>query len=57
MERYRDLTDAEIKELNALIEPSGKTEEASFPKEETQKRRTEFIKMDDPQFTFPLPLD
>ncbi|MFQ3174844.1 MAG: 23S rRNA pseudouridine2604 synthase, partial [Flavobacterium sp.] len=35
MERYRDLTDAEIKELNALIEPSGKTEKASFPKEET----------------------
>ena len=30
--RYRDLTDNEITELNQLIEPSSKTEEASFPK-------------------------
>jgi 23S rRNA pseudouridine2604 synthase len=30
--RYRDLTDAEIEELNNLIEPSSKTEEASFLK-------------------------
>ena len=30
--RYRDLTDAEIAELNTLIEPSSKTEEASLPK-------------------------
>ncbi|WP_395077634.1 23S rRNA pseudouridine(2604) synthase RluF [Flavobacterium sp.] len=30
--RYRDLTDAEITELNQLIEPSSKTEEASFLK-------------------------
>jgi 23S rRNA pseudouridine2604 synthase len=30
--RYRDLTDKEIEELNTLIEPSSKTEEASFPK-------------------------
>ncbi len=30
--RYRDLTDAEIIELNQLIEPSSKTEEASYPK-------------------------
>jgi 23S rRNA pseudouridine2604 synthase len=30
--RYRDLTDAEILELNTLIEPSSKTEEASLPK-------------------------
>jgi 23S rRNA pseudouridine2604 synthase len=30
MGRYRDLTDAEIKELE-LIEPSSKTEEASLP--------------------------
>lgn len=30
--RYRLLTDAEIKELNQLIEPSSKTEEASLPK-------------------------
>ncbi|MDI1256388.1 MAG: 23S rRNA pseudouridine(2604) synthase RluF [Flavobacterium sp.] len=28
--RYRDLTDAEILELNQLIEPSSKTEDASF---------------------------
>lgn len=48
--RFRDLTDAEIKELNQLIEPSSKTEEASFPKTEAPKRRTEFIKRDDPRF-------
>lgn len=30
--RYRELTSAEIKELNKLIEPSSKTEEASLPK-------------------------
>jgi 23S rRNA pseudouridine2604 synthase len=30
--RYRELTPAEIKELNTLIEPSSKTEEASLPK-------------------------
>lgn len=35
--RYRDLSDAEIKELNQLIEPSSKTEEASLPKVETQR--------------------
>ncbi|MGG7034354.1 MAG: 23S rRNA pseudouridine(2604) synthase RluF [Flavobacterium sp.] len=40
--RYRELTDAEIKELNRLIEPSSKTEEASLPKPETPKRRTDF---------------
>ena len=48
--RYRDLTDAEIKELNTLIEPSSKTEEASLPKTEAPKRKTEFIKRDDPRF-------
>ena len=48
--RFRDLTDAEIKELNQLIEPSSKTEEASLPKQEPAKRRTEFIKKDDPRF-------
>ena len=51
--RYRDLTEAEIKELNQLIEPSSKTEEASLPKPEkteTPKKRTEFIKRDDPRF-------
>jgi 23S rRNA pseudouridine2604 synthase len=36
MGRYRDLTDAEIKELNELIEPSSKTE-ASLPRTETPK--------------------
>lgn len=30
--KYRDLTDAEILQLNQLIEPSSKTEEASLPK-------------------------
>jgi 23S rRNA pseudouridine2604 synthase len=35
--RFRDLTDAEIKELNELIEPSSKTEEASLPKPEKLK--------------------
>ncbi|HEY6143810.1 MAG TPA: 23S rRNA pseudouridine(2604) synthase RluF [Flavobacterium sp.] len=48
--RFRDLTDAEIKELNQLIEPSSKTEEASLPKTEAPKKRTEFIKRDDPRF-------
>ena len=36
--RYRDLTEAEIKELNQLIEPSSKTEEASLPKEQRETR-------------------
>lgn len=35
--RYRDLTPAEIKELNQLIEPSSKTEEASLPKAGPQR--------------------
>lgn len=35
--RYRDLTDSEIKELNQLIEPSSKTEEASLPKAEPRR--------------------
>jgi 23S rRNA pseudouridine2604 synthase len=34
---HRDLTEAEIKELNELIEPSSKTEEASLPKPEAPK--------------------
>jgi len=33
--RYRELTPAEIKSLNALIEPSSKTEEASFIEHKT----------------------
>ncbi|WP_284651961.1 23S rRNA pseudouridine(2604) synthase RluF [Flavobacterium terrisoli] len=36
--RYRDLTDNEIKQLNKLIEPSSKTEEASLPKEKITRR-------------------
>ncbi len=36
--RYRELTDAEITQLNQLIEPSSKTEEASLPKPEAPKR-------------------
>ena len=36
--RYRDLTDAEITELNQLIEPSTKTEEGSFPKPSFRSR-------------------
>ena len=58
--RYRELTEAEISELNQLIEPSSKTEEASLPtrskteKSQTQthapKRRTEFIKRDNPRY-------
>ena len=50
--RFRDLTNAEITELNQLIEPSSKTEEASLPKPkiEPEKRKTEFIKRDDPRF-------
>lgn len=35
--RYRELTPAEIKELNTLIEPSSKTEEASLPKPEIRR--------------------
>jgi 23S rRNA pseudouridine2604 synthase len=52
--RYRDLTDDEIKELNQLIEPSSKTEEASLPKVEAPtpppSRRTTFISKHDPRF-------
>lgn len=48
--RYRDLTDAEITELNQLIEPSSKTEEASLPKVERTaipKRNVSRIKNED----------
>ncbi len=48
--RYRDLTDAEIKELNQLIEPSSKTEEASLPKIEPTKRKSEFVRNRDLNF-------
>jgi 23S rRNA pseudouridine2604 synthase len=37
--RHRDLTDAEIKELNTLIAPSSKTEEASYIKTERNFNR------------------
>jgi 23S rRNA pseudouridine2604 synthase len=48
--RYRDLTDSEIKELNQLIEPSSKTEEASLPKIELVKRKSEFVRNSEPKF-------
>ena len=48
--RYRELTDIEIKELNQLIEPSSKTEEASFPKAEPTRRKIEFPRRDDSKF-------
>jgi len=37
--RYRDLTSAEIKELNKLISDSSKTEEASLPKAKTENKK------------------
>jgi 23S rRNA pseudouridine2604 synthase len=48
MGRYRDLTDAEIKELE-LIEPSSKTEEASLPRTKLLKENGIHQK-DDPRF-------
>ena len=48
--RCRDLTDFEIRELNQLIEPSSKTEEASFEKPKPIIRKTEFIRSDDLRF-------
>jgi 23S rRNA pseudouridine2604 synthase len=44
--RYRDLTDEEFIQLNALIEPSSKTEEASLPKivSETTRNKTPWRK-------------
>jgi 23S rRNA pseudouridine2604 synthase len=38
--RYRELTTAEIEQLNQLIEPSSKTEEASLPKLSPNKAET-----------------
>jgi 23S rRNA pseudouridine2604 synthase len=49
MGRYRDLTDAEIKELNELIEPSSKTEEASLPRTETPKKENRIHQKRRPQ--------
>lgn len=37
--RYRDLNDAEIKQLNELIAPSSKTEEASLPKKRIIRKK------------------
>jgi 23S rRNA pseudouridine2604 synthase len=48
--RFRELTDAEIKELNQLIAPSSKTEEASLPKAEPTRRKIEFPRRDDSKF-------
>ena len=44
--RYRDLTDEEFTQLNQLIEPSSKTEEASLPKiaSETTRNKTPWRK-------------
>ena len=42
--RYRDLTDTEIKQLNELIAPSSKTEEASLPKSSGYDPKNRIIK-------------
>jgi 23S rRNA pseudouridine2604 synthase len=47
--RYRDLTDAEIAELNKLIEPSSKTEEASLPKVAVSNNNSRIIKSNKPK--------
>jgi 23S rRNA pseudouridine2604 synthase len=47
--RYRDLTDAEIYELNKLIEPSSKTEEASLPKVAVSNNNSRIIKSNKPK--------
>ena len=45
-----DLISDEIKELNQLIAPSSKTEEASLPKAEPTRRKIEFLRRDDSKF-------
>jgi 23S rRNA pseudouridine2604 synthase len=40
--KYRQLTDNEILQLNKLIEPSSKTEEASLPKERLKEKQPNF---------------
>ncbi len=47
--RHRELTDAEIKELNQLIEPSSKTEEASLPKVEKERKKKEIPTLPQPK--------
>lgn len=42
--RYRELTDKEIKDMNQLIEPSSKTEEASLPKPEPRQPQQRVIR-------------
>jgi hypothetical protein len=49
MGRYRDLTDAEIKELNELIEPSVKRKKRVYQEPETPKEERNSSK-DDPGF-------
>lgn len=39
--KYRELTNAEINQLNKLIEPSSKTEEASLPKQKSTQLPTQ----------------
>lgn len=39
--KYRELTNAEINQLNKLIEPSSKTEEASLPKQKSIQMPTQ----------------
>ena len=42
--RYRELTDKQIKDMNQLIEPSSKTEEASLPKPEPRQPQQRVIR-------------
>ncbi|NMH29400.1 23S rRNA pseudouridine(2604) synthase RluF [Flavobacterium sp. SE-s28] len=53
--RHRELTDAEITELQTLIEPSSMTEEASLPKVETTRAK-EFTKRE-PREKYPAKRD
>ena len=48
--RYRELTEAEIKELNQLIAPSSKTEEASLPKPEVVRNNSTVNRRDTIRF-------
>ncbi|RZJ36117.1 MAG: 23S rRNA pseudouridine(2604) synthase RluF [Flavobacterium sp.] len=59
--RYRELSTSEIQELNKLIEPSSKTEDASFVRQKSEsdkqaqpakaeKRKIEIIRKDDPRY-------
>ncbi len=59
--RHRELSTSEIQELNKLIEPSSKTEDASFVRQKSEsdkhaqpakaeKRKIEIIRKDDPRY-------